>query len=655
MTLQTWTKESKGLFNLTAPANELSVSHFYLTESRIFLGNPRDGRYYFVNKYADNEFSKDLRKFKLMLGNVNHAENYLSCIGNENSASAKIWIPIQSQELNEFTKIEEGDFVRFGRQVVRIAKIFGIKRNTLRSGNPNLSRADPVQQARRQAEALLSNSNNRSGNQSNIRMSDVVCCRICLEPESTSRPFDKDMCLCSPRMPAHFDCLVKWLNRKCEVAVQGKFSYYDLERLKCDICKISYPPQVKFQGQDVTIIDIKPPANKTGIMLETYKKETGQVSGVFILEFDEKSPVVTVGRTSESDLRFNDASVSRNHSKFVMFNGEFYVLDFGSKFGTCKKAPDNFPLIQAEGRVFLIDKFKLTFHVLRTRKHCDCFKKGYPFLTNPLDNVPLLAIADEDVEIPLRFGDNNESPSLVDPRPILDEIARHRSTLNLNRNSNRVITSRPQIDAIPVNPLRQQSISILEQQLNRPESPIESGSNENPPQLSNSRLIDRVILPDTRRQTNRASNGIIQRNTKSHDLSFEQKILQESLLMSHGPSDFIMQSRPFNLPHIDAGDLDNESAIAPPDLVNIKPSIKKTEKSESKNMTASRTYNINLDTNAKTSAEKENQVTMPVRLSTLKRVSYANMVNHSSAEDLVFSGLTSSNLEFGEMEDYEFN
>lgn len=662
MTLTTWTKESKGLFNLNAPLSELSASHFYLTESRIFLGNSRDGRYYFVNKYADNDFSRDLRKFKLMLGNVNHEENFLSTVSTEPNASTRIWIAIQSQEMNEVTKVEEGDFVRFGRQVVRISKIFGIKRNTLnRPVYGNSSRADPLQQVRRQAEALLTNSINRSGNQSNVRMSDVPCCRICLEPESTSRPFDKDMCLCSARMPAHFACLVQWLNRKCEVVMQGKFSYYDLERLKCDICKQAYPLQVKFQGQDVNIIDIKPPANKTGMMLEVYKHNTGKIIGIYIIEFDEKVPIVTIGRTSESDLRFNDASVSRNHSKLVMSNGEFFAIDLGSKFGTCRLASDNFPLVKAEGRVFLIDKFKLTFHILRTRKHCECFKKGYPFLTNPIDNVPLLAIADEDIEIPLRMGQSNDSPSLLDPRPILEEISRQRSASNLNRNSNRIInTSRPNADLIPVDPSLHPSARIEEQHLNLLKRPIESGRNDNLNPSSNSRLSNRPIPSEGRRQTNNSKNNRSLRenarvSNRDQPHSFEQKIMQESFLMSHEPNEFIMQSRPFILSHLDAGDLENESLLVTPNVANTKLLMKKKDNSDKNCMTASKTYNADIDAHSKAEQEKDQVGAIPVRFSTLKRVSYANIVNQSSAENLIFSALTSSNLEFGESEDYEFN
>jgi len=651
MTLTTWTKESKGLFNLNAPQNELITAHFYLTESRIFLGNPRDGRHYFVNKYADNEFSKDLRKFKFVLGNVNHEDNFLSIVNTDLNASTRIWTAIQSQEMNETTKIEEGDFLRFGRQVVRVSKIFGIKRGTLgRSANPNSSRADPVQQVRRQAEAIANNSANRSG-QSNMRMSDVPCCRICLEPESTSRPFDKDMCLCSVRMPAHFDCLVQWLNKKCEVVTQGRFSYYDLERLKCDICKQVYSPQVRFEGKDVTIVDIKPPANKTGMMLELYKHSTGKITGVYVIEFDDKASTVTIGRTSES----------RNHSKLVMANGEFHAIDLGSKFGTCRVMPENYPLVKAEGRVFLIDKFRLTFHVLRTRKHCECFKKGYPFSTNPLDNVPLLLIADEDVEIPLRMNQNNDLPSISDPRPILDEILRQRNATNLNRNSSRIINvSRPHEQSIPVMISPHQGLALEDPLVNLIERQTERARDENIDPLRSSRLINHVNPSEAQRQTkNSQDNRSLRENGRAtiRDQlnSFEHKVLAESMLMSQEPNELAMQSRPFVLSHLDAGDLENESLCIPTKIPNTQVSMQKKDRPEKNCMTASKTYNADFDLNSKTGQDKEHEGASSFRLSKLKRASYANIAHQLSGDNLVFSALTISNLEFGESEDYEFN
>jgi len=298
---------------------------------------------------------------------------------------------------------------------------------------------------------------------------------------------------------------------------------------------------------------------------------------------------------------------------------------------------------------------------LRTRKHCECFKKGYPFLTNPIDNVPLLAIADEDIEIPLRMGESNDSPSLLDPRPILDEISRQRSASNLNRNSNRIInTSRPNADLILVDPSLYPSVKIEEQHLNPMERPIESGRNDNLNSSSNYRLSDRLIPSEGRRQTNNSKNNRSLREnarvtSRDQPHSFEQKIMQESFLMSHEPNEFIMQSRPFILSHLDAGDLENESLLVTPNVANTKLSMKKKDQSDRNCMTASKTYNLDIDAHSKAEQEKEKVGAIPVRFSTLKRVSYANIVNQSSAENLIFSALTSSNLEFGESEDYEFN
>lgn len=41
-----------------------------------------------------------------------------------------------------------------------------------------------------------------------------------------------------------------------------------------------------------------------------------------------------IGRGHESDVRISDISVSRVHAKLCFENGDFYIEDYGSKFGS---------------------------------------------------------------------------------------------------------------------------------------------------------------------------------------------------------------------------------------------------------------------------------------------------------------------------------
>ena len=59
-----------------------------------------------------------------------------------------------------------------------------------------------------------------------------------------------------------------------------------------------------------------------------------------------------LGRVSSLDIRITDASVSRVHSKVSFINGNFYIKDVDSKFGTLVR--QRFPLPIPNKRGFRI-------------------------------------------------------------------------------------------------------------------------------------------------------------------------------------------------------------------------------------------------------------------------------------------------------------
>ena len=55
--------------------------------------------------------------------------------------------------------------------------------------------------------------------------------------------------------------------------------------------------------------------------------------GVYIISMNSK-PSLRVGRGHDSDIRIPDISVSRFHATITFADGEFYLEDNTSKFGT---------------------------------------------------------------------------------------------------------------------------------------------------------------------------------------------------------------------------------------------------------------------------------------------------------------------------------
>ena len=62
-------------------------------------------------------------------------------------------------------------------------------------------------------------------------------------------------------------------------------------------------------------------------------KNSSELNIIFIISLKNNN-FVNLGRANNSNIRLSDVSVSRNHAKITFSNGEFYLEDFGSKFGT---------------------------------------------------------------------------------------------------------------------------------------------------------------------------------------------------------------------------------------------------------------------------------------------------------------------------------
>ncbi len=76
---------------------------------------------------------------------------------------------------------------------------------------------------------------------------------------------------------------------------------------------------------------------------------------------------VKIGRASDADVRITDISVSRNHAELKLINGEFYISDCHSKFGTLARVRNNLKIVPNRtvalqlNRNFIILKMNKTF------------------------------------------------------------------------------------------------------------------------------------------------------------------------------------------------------------------------------------------------------------------------------------------------------
>ena len=178
-----------------------------------------------------------------------------------------------------------------------------------------------------------------------------MVCRICLGEESSGADPLICPCKCAGSMGhIHLECLREWLNSKKSRKESENVRTYCWKSLECELCKERFPGQVfadgsiisdKFymskkkmakMGKPIEILEYELP-DKDFIVLESVTLQNIRIVHVINME---QCQFIRVGRGHDADIRVTDISVSRFHARInkSLINGEFYVEDNKSKFGT---------------------------------------------------------------------------------------------------------------------------------------------------------------------------------------------------------------------------------------------------------------------------------------------------------------------------------
>ena len=92
------------------------------------------------------------------------------------------------------------------------------------------------------------------------------------------------------------------------------------------------------EDSQIQLLDMKPNKNSY-ISFVSLDPDEQQKYYLFILNLD-KQDEINIGRFTECDLRINEISVSRYHSKIYKKGNKVYIEDLQSKFGTLIKIPE---------------------------------------------------------------------------------------------------------------------------------------------------------------------------------------------------------------------------------------------------------------------------------------------------------------------------
>ncbi|SBS81905.1 FHA domain protein, putative [Plasmodium ovale] len=250
-------------------------------------------------------------------------------------------------------------------------------------------------------------------------------CRICLcEYENDNNPLISP-CKCKGSMKyVHLNCLRTWMRGRLNVRNDCSSYSFFWKQLNCELCKFPYPTYIHIQNKFLELYEIPKP-ELPYIIIELMNDRN---KGFYIVSL-ANTKCVRMGRGHDSDIRVNDISVSRFHAIIKFHNGNFYIEDCKSKFGT---------LIQIKKPVFFNirrNKF-IALQIGRTVMYVYMKRKNWIFLPICLK---LSKTKDEDVST----LDNFSSKLLMDNNMHLSN-----NNFQYNRNNNNELANYDNINHV---------------------------------------------------------------------------------------------------------------------------------------------------------------------------------------------------------------
>jgi len=92
---------------------------------------------------------------------------------------------------------------------------------------------------------------------------------------------------------------------------------------------------------------VEKPKDKKFIVLESLDqlKDNNNFKSIHVITFDTTEKII-LGRGHDSDVRINDISVSRVHASIILSNGQIFLKDLKSKFGTLALLKDDIEVFE---------------------------------------------------------------------------------------------------------------------------------------------------------------------------------------------------------------------------------------------------------------------------------------------------------------------
>ena len=285
-------------------------------------------------------------------------------------------------------------------------------------------------------------------NNSNIKSNNKLC-RICYGEDSTEENPLIYPCICSGSMKyIHYDCLKNWLNSKIEEDIsvdsenpEVEVISYNRKDISCELCKEKLPDYIKYNNRYYNI-SFYNPKFKEFIVLESMRADKHRAKFIHIMSFDNKESV-HIGRANECELSIAELSVSRFHCIIHKDDGDMFLEDNTSKFGTLVLVQNN--------NLKICDSLSLNLQISKTfvkvkvpkMEGCSffCFKEppaveqsklNYQIQNSKgLDTLSYFIIKENVDELKEKEEENNEIENINKKRDLIDEDNKKKTSEDL--------------------------------------------------------------------------------------------------------------------------------------------------------------------------------------------------------------------------------
>lgn len=221
-----------------------------------------------------------------------------------------------------------GDIIKVGRFKMKVRKI------NLKYKNRNLNKNEKDEKI-----TLIINDNDFNNN------NESKVCRICFTNLDFSPLITPCNCTGSSKY-IHLSCLQKWLKSKVRLyykhKIKNNIMAFQLDPVQCEICKEYFPDYVKLNNNLYEICDYNAVDehndnnvdNQNYFTLETLTNEKHSKKYIYNVNLISDNSIVYIGRANDSDVKLNDATISRIHSCIHVVEGRLFIRDLNSKYGT---------------------------------------------------------------------------------------------------------------------------------------------------------------------------------------------------------------------------------------------------------------------------------------------------------------------------------